>query len=68
MPDRLASLFIQFCMQNGGRLSARKRADLFPGLSDKLAAALEQAVQASGITDPAAHAAPSPPVLSTTRP
>ena len=68
MPDRLASLFIQFCIQNDGRLSARKRADLFPGLSDKLAAALEQAVQASGITDPSARAAPGSLALSTTRP
>ena len=60
MPDRLASLFIQFCVQNGGRLSARKRADFFPGLSDELVTALEQAAQASGVTDPGPRPAAPP--------
>lgn len=59
LPDRLASLFIQFCVQNNGRLSARKRADLFPDLPDDLIAALEHAIEASGINRP--HSVPSSP-------
>lgn len=59
LPDRLASLFIQFCIQNNGRLSARKRADLFPDLPDALITALEHAVEASGINRP--HPVPSSP-------
>ena len=47
MPDRLSSLFIQFCNQNAGHLSAGKRADYFPGMEDGLLARLEAAVQAS---------------------
>ena len=61
MPDRLASLFIQFCVQNNGRLSARKRADVFPGLADGLVADLEKAIQDSGITDPGARPIPAQP-------
>lgn len=51
MPDRLASLFIQFCAQNGGRLSKQKREDYFPSLPDEQLARLESAVQASHITE-----------------
>lgn len=49
MPDRLATLLIQFCVQNRGIVSARKRADHFPGASDDEMAELEAAVRASGI-------------------
>ena len=49
LPDRLAGLLIQFCMQNGGTVSARKRADYFPGAGEQEMAALEAAVRDSGI-------------------
>lgn len=45
MPDRQIDLFIKFCLQNNGRLSARKRASHFNSLSDEEIARLEQAVQ-----------------------
>jgi hypothetical protein len=45
MPDRKIDLFIRFCLQGNGRLSARKRTDHFDFLSDKEIAAMEQAVQ-----------------------
>lgn len=51
LPDRLASLFIQFCVQNGGVLSEGKRAAYFDGLADDKLASMEAAVQASGISD-----------------
>lgn len=51
LPDRLASLFIQFCAQNQGRLSARKRADYFPAIPDAEIARLEAAIAASGIVE-----------------
>jgi Fic family protein len=44
MPDRLASLFVRLCMQNGGRLAAAKRQQ-FPELEDAEIAAMEAAVQ-----------------------
>lgn len=44
LPDRLASLFIQFCAQNAGRLSARKKEQFFPELSDDEVAQLEEAI------------------------
>ena len=59
MPGRLASLFIQFCVQNGGHLSDRERAEYFPDLPDALVASLEQAVQANGITEAGAGPTPS---------
>src|SRR3954468_14736207 len=49
MPDRLASLFIQFCAQNQGRLSVRKREEYFAALDDSDLARLEEAVAASRI-------------------
>lgn len=49
MPDRLASLLIQFCMQNNGVLSKTKREDYFPGVPLDLIARLEEAVVSSGI-------------------
>ena len=44
MPDRRASLLVRLCMQNGGRLAARKRAR-FAELTDAEVAAMEDAVQ-----------------------
>jgi hypothetical protein len=43
MPDRLIDLFIQCCHQNNGKLSLRKRADLFEFLTDKETTLLEEA-------------------------
>ena len=45
MPDRQIDLFIRVCLQNNGRLAARKRASHFNSLSDTEVASLEQAVQ-----------------------
>jgi len=47
MPDRQIDLFIRFCLQNNGRLSARKRANHFDFLSEDEIASLEQAVQSA---------------------
>jgi len=47
MPDRQIDLFIRFCLQNNGRLSARKRASHFDFLSDEEIASLEQAVSSA---------------------
>jgi hypothetical protein len=44
MPDRQIDLFIRFCLQDNGRLSARKRARHFDSLSDEEIAGMEQAV------------------------
>lgn len=57
MPDRLASLFIQFCAQNEGRLSKRKREEYFPQMADDELIILEQAVQLSGIVEISAEGA-----------
>lgn len=46
MPDRQIDLFIRFCLQNNGRLSARKRESHFDFLSDDEVARMERAVQA----------------------
>ncbi|MCD6390097.1 MAG: Fic family protein [Desulfobulbaceae bacterium] len=45
MPDRLIDLFIQFCLQNNGSLSARKRSAHFDFLTDEELAAMQQAVR-----------------------
>ena len=45
MPDRPLDLFIRFCLQNNGRLSARKRASHFDLLTDGEIAAMEQAMR-----------------------
>ncbi len=45
MPDRQIDLFIRACLQNGGRLSARKRASHFDFLSDEEVARMEQEIQ-----------------------
>ena len=42
MPEKQANLFLRLVLQNGGRLSTRKRG-LFPELSDDEVAALERA-------------------------
>ena len=47
MPDRQIDLFIRFCLQNNGRLSAQKRASHFDFLSDDEIARMEQAVQSA---------------------
>jgi len=47
IPDRQIDLFIRFCLQNDGRLSARKRASHFNYLSDGEIALMEQAVQSA---------------------
>jgi len=49
LPDRRASLFIQFCTQNGGHLSARKRAEFFPELSDAEISEMEAAIDGAGV-------------------
>jgi hypothetical protein len=47
MPDRQIDLFIRFCLQNNGRLSARRRASHFYSLSDEEIIRMEQAVQSA---------------------
>jgi hypothetical protein len=47
MPDRLIDLFIRTCLQNNGRLSARRRSRQFSFLSDKELVEMEQTVQSS---------------------
>ena len=47
MPDRLIDLFIRFCVQGNGKLSARKRSSYFDFLSDEELAAMERAVKES---------------------
>jgi Fic/DOC family len=45
MPDRHVDLFIRFCLQNHGRLSARKRSGHFAFLTDDEVARMQAAVQ-----------------------
>jgi len=45
MPDQQIDLFIRFCLQNNGRLSAPKRASHFNFLAEEEIASLEHAVQ-----------------------
>ena len=51
MPDRRTSLLIRLCVQNGGRLSARKR-PRFRELSDGEVAAIESAIKRAFAADP----------------
>lgn len=51
MPDRRTSLLIRLCVQNGGRLSARKRPG-FRELSDGEVAAIESAIQGAFAAGP----------------
>ena len=46
MPDRLIDLFIRLCLQNNGRLSARKRESHSGLLTDVELANMEDAVRA----------------------
>lgn len=45
MPDRKIDLFIRFCLQNNGRLSARKRSSQFDSLTNEEIAGMEKAIQ-----------------------
>lgn len=45
MPDRLIDLFIQFCLQNNGKLSDRKRASHIKFLTDEELSEMEHAFQ-----------------------
>ena len=45
MPDRPIDMVIQLCLQNNGRLSARKRSAHFDFLTDEELSAMEQAVK-----------------------
>jgi len=47
MPDRQIDLFIRFCLQNNGRLSARKCASHFDFLSEDEIARMEHAMQST---------------------
>jgi Fic family protein len=47
MPDRQIDLFIRFCLQNNGRLSARKRSSHFDFLSGDEIRRMEQAIQSA---------------------
>jgi hypothetical protein len=47
MPDRKIDLFIRSCLQNNGRLSARKRSSHFESLSEEEVARMEEAVQSA---------------------
>jgi hypothetical protein len=47
MPDRQIDLFIRFCLQNKGRLSARKRENHFNFLTDTEVSRMEQSLQAA---------------------
>lgn len=47
MPDQQIDLFIRFCLQNNGRLSAPKRASHFNFLTEEEIASLEHAVQSA---------------------
>jgi hypothetical protein len=45
MPDRQTDLFIRFCLQNHGKLSATKRASNFSSLTDDEIARMEKVVR-----------------------
>jgi hypothetical protein len=47
MPDRKIDLFIQACLQNNGRLSARKRTSHFEFLSDEEVTRMEEAIRSA---------------------
>ena len=51
LPDRIMSLFIQFCAQNAGKISRAKRDQYFSILDDNTIERLEHLVCASGIVD-----------------
>jgi hypothetical protein len=45
MPDRLIDLFIQLCLQNNGRLSAKKKKLSYEFLTDDELGGMEHAVR-----------------------
>lgn len=47
MPDRMIDLFIRFCLQNNGRISANKRKEHFESLSDSEVARMEEVVRSA---------------------
>ena len=47
MPDRLIDLLIRSCLQNNGRLSARRRASHFDSLSENEISRMEVAIQSA---------------------
>ncbi len=47
MPDRQVDLFIRFCLQNNGRLTAQRRELHFDVLTDEEVALIEQVVQSA---------------------
>lgn len=47
LPDRLIDLFVNVCLQNNGRISAKKRSTYFEFLTDDELEAMEQAVKNS---------------------
>jgi Fic family protein len=47
MPDRQVDLFIRFCLQNKGRLTAQRRESHFDMLTDEEVALIEQVVQSA---------------------
>ena len=47
MPDRQIDLFIRFCLQNNGRLSAQRRESHFDFLTDEEVALIEQVIQSA---------------------
>ena len=47
MPGRKINLFIQSCLQNNGRLFARKRAGHFDFLPDKAVTRMEAAIRSA---------------------
>ena len=51
MPDRMIDLFIRCCFQNHGKLSQRKREDLFKMLSDQEVAGMEVAIRQAQDSD-----------------
>jgi Fic family protein len=51
MPDRQIDLFVRFCLQNNGRLSARKRTSHFDFLMDEEIDQMEKAVQSAIIAE-----------------
>jgi Fic family protein len=51
MPDRQIDLFVRTCLQNNGRLSARKRAGHFEFLTDEEVARMERAVLSAYATE-----------------
>ena len=51
MPDRLIDLFIRFCMQNKGVLSAAKRKNHFSMLTDEEVAQMQQAIKESHLVE-----------------